>query len=31
VLELPPQVVVKSVSAKVLDGAAVKATQAIKL
>lgn len=31
VLELPPQVVVKSVSAKVLDGTAVKATQAIKL
>ena len=31
VLELPPQVVVKSVSAKVLDGTAVKATQSIKL
>lgn len=31
VLELPPQVVVKSVSAKVLDGTIVKATQAIKL
>ncbi len=29
--ELPPQVVVKSVTAKVLDGATVKATQAIKL
>jgi len=31
VLELPPQVVVKSVSAKVLEGNTVKATQAIKL
>jgi len=31
VLELPPQVVVKSVSAKVLEGTTVKATQAIKL
>lgn len=31
VLELPPQVVVKSVSAKVLEGTSVKATQAIKL
>jgi hypothetical protein len=31
VLELPPQVVVKGVSAKVLDGSTVKATQAIKL
>lgn len=31
VLELPPQVVVKGVSAKVLDGNTVKATQAIKL
>jgi hypothetical protein len=29
--ELPPQVVVKSVTAKVLDGATVKATQVIKL
>jgi hypothetical protein len=31
VLELPPQVVVKNVSAKVLEGTTVKATQAIKL
>jgi hypothetical protein len=31
VLELPPQVVVKGVSARVLDGNTVKATQAIKL
>lgn len=31
VLELPPQVVVKGVSAKVLEGSTVKATQAIKL
>jgi len=31
VLELPPQALVKSVTVKVLDGSAVKATQAVKL